>query len=198
MKMEKEEPVYYKGPDEGRGRIVPPEEINAAHAEYWKHVNEKLSRLRANPPNALTHPEEARWYLEQCEAMFATPEQGWAKLAALREEIDAGEQRDEITMHIGYQHGYSRNQTKNAQNDRPAARSEIKRRILEAMRYFVRGNEDRTLNDFMDAARNGSIDGLVMTAPYVVTLDDDEEMSKKYKFRGLRDLWTESRKTALP
>ena len=84
------------------------------------------------------------------------------------------------------------------QKDRPGAESQIRKQIIVAMQKFCIGNEDRTLNDFIEAAQARSIEGLMMEPPYTFVLIHDEgEASKAYKFRGLRDLWTEARKNTL-
>jgi len=91
-----------------------------------------------------------------------------------------------------------KDQSIRGQKDRPGAESQIRKQIIVAMRQFCIGNEDRTLNDFIEAAQVGSIEGLMMEPPYTVVLTHDEaEASRTYKFRGLRALWTEARKNAL-
>ena len=84
------------------------------------------------------------------------------------------------------------------QKDRPKAKSQIRKQIIVAMRQFCLGNEDRTLNDFIEAAQAGSVEGLMMEPPYNVVLNHGEgEAIRAYKFRSLRTFWTEARKNAL-
>lgn len=86
--------------------------------------------------------------------------------------------------------------SKKGSNPRPGAESQIRKQIIVSMRQFCIGNEDRTLNDFIEAAQAGSIEGLMMKPPpYTFVLTHDEaDASRTYKFRGLRTLWTEARK----
>lgn len=86
---------------ESGGGMKTPEEINAANAEFWKAENKRFRSLVENPPTPLVVSEDARWYLERCEAMNETPEQGRARVNKMRELAAAREREDEITVHIG-------------------------------------------------------------------------------------------------
>jgi hypothetical protein len=160
-----------------------PEEINAANAEFWKAENERFRRLVETYPHDLTKAAELATTLVN-KGLGNDPDLlAKTSLNAAMHEAEWLRQQD---------------QSIRGQKDRPGAKSQIRKQIIVAMRQFCIGNEDRTLNDFIEAAQARSIEGLMMEPPYTFVLIHDEgEASKAYKFRGLRNLWTEARKNAL-
>jgi hypothetical protein len=68
-------PIFYQGPngEDGRGRIVTPEEISPINRETFEARAEKLRRLLERHPSGWT-AADARFYAEHLEAMEQTPE----------------------------------------------------------------------------------------------------------------------------
>jgi len=160
-----------------------PEEINAANAEFWKAENERFRRLVEKYTYDLREAAELATKLVK-KGMVDDPD------LLAETSINAVMYRAEWKR--------KHDQSIRGQKDRPGSESQIRKQIIVAMRQFCLGNEDRTLNDFIEAAQAGSIEGLMMEPPYTVVLIHGEgEASKAYKFRGLRNLWTEARKNAL-
>lgn len=163
-------------------------EINERNREFWTEQSQSFDGVVRNFPEAVVVAAEE---MEREISIY-----GPLNIGSLESKSEAVLRVQQRLGPSIIKAAKSQEQSKFGANPRPGARSKIREATKRAMQVFLKENDDRTLNDFIEAAQNGSVENFRMSPPYVVIVDfpGDDSLEQEYKFRTLEGIWTEARK----